>query len=210
MNTSGIRHPSLGTFFGAIGAVMGCLALIVSLSSRADALPSHPLIHRGDIAPGAVTARAIAPGAVRAKALAKGAVTRKALGREAVSAAALGKGAVGAADLADDAVTSRSLAPGSVYGGSLGPMTFHSKTIADLDAVAANPEWTSSNTEAVNCALGERVMLPSFSFTNPGNREVAPLEVHPYSNGDANGVSGQITSNSGGTATAEIGALCLK
>lgn len=210
VGTSGVRQPSLGTILGAIGAAAGCLALIVSLSSSAGATPGHPLIHRGDIAPGAVTAKALAPGAVRAKALAKGAVTAKALGRQAVKTAALAKGAVASANLADNAVTSRALAPGSVYGGALGATTFHTAAISDEDAVAANPEWTASSSGTVNCALGERLLMPSFDFTNPGNREVAFLVQRPFINGDANGVTGRITSNSGGFATAEIGALCLK
>jgi hypothetical protein len=189
---------------------MGCLALVVSLSSSADALPSHTLIHRGDIAPGAVTAKALAPGAVRAKALARGAVTAKALGREAVKSVALAKEAVDADKLADNAVTKRSLAPGSVYAGALGPATFHTAPIADEDAVAENGTWTASSSATVNCGLGERLLMPSFDFTNPGNREVAFIVQRPFINGDANGVTGRITTNAGGSATAEVGALCLK
>lgn len=210
MGTSGIRRPSLGTILGAIGAVMGCLAFVISLSSSADALPSHTLIHRNEIAPGAVTAKALATGAVRAKALARGAVTAKALGREAVKGTALAKGAVGAAALADDAVTRRSLAPESVYGGALGPMSVHSDPIADIDAVAENETWTASESGVAKCGLGERLLMPSFEFSNPGNREVSFIVQHPFIDGSSSGVIGRISTNSGGTAAAVVGAICLK
>jgi hypothetical protein len=74
-------QPSAGTVLGAIGALLGLAALVVSLSTSADASPNHPLVKRGDLAPGAVTAKALAKGAVHAKALAKGAVGAKALGQ---------------------------------------------------------------------------------------------------------------------------------
>ena len=200
MLISQFRAPRLATVFGGIGMVAGCLSLVVSLSGSADAQASRTLVRRGDIAPGAITAKAIAPGAVRSKALAKGAVGPKSLAQGAVKAAAISKGAIDASALASDAVTSSALAPGSVYGGALGTVTFHTVPIADLDAIAENGTWTASNTETATCAKGERLLAPSFSFTNPGNREVAFLQALPFSNGEANGVSARITSNSGGTA----------
>lgn len=57
-----LRHPSLGTVLGSIGAVLGLVALIVSLSSSASATSSNTLVRKGDIAPGAVTAKALAKG----------------------------------------------------------------------------------------------------------------------------------------------------
>jgi hypothetical protein len=193
-----LGRPSLGTVLGSIGAVLGFTALLVSLSSSANALPSHTLVHRGDIAPGAVTAQALAPGAVRAKKLAKGAVNAK----------ALAKGAVGAGALADDSVTSAAIAPGSVYGAALGTEVVHTVPIADIDAVAENGTWTAGNGEVALCAPGERLLGGGFAFTNPGNREVAFLEELLSPTG--NGVLGRITSNSGGLAAAEVEALCLK
>jgi hypothetical protein len=200
MGKSELRHPSLGTVLGSIGAVLGFAALVVSLTTSASALPSQTIIHKGDIAPGAVTAKSLAKGAVHAKAIAKGAVKAK----------ALAKGAVTTGALANDSVTETAIAPGSVYGGALGAETVHVIPIKDLDAVASNPEWTASNTETAVCAAGEHLLGGGFSFTEPGNREVAFLQALPFTNGGTSGVSGRITSNSGGTAVGEVEALCLK
>ena len=70
--------------------------------------------------------------------------------------------------------------------------------------------WTASNTEVAACATGERLLTGGVIFTNPGNREVGVLESLPFSNSSLAGVIGQITSNSGGTAAAEVQAVCLK
>src|SRR6187551_69509 len=94
MVRSGLRHPTLGMAFGFTGFVLGLVALIVALSSSADALSRHTVVRKGDIAPGAVTAKALARGAVHPRALAKGAVKSKALAKEAVNANGLAKGAV--------------------------------------------------------------------------------------------------------------------
>lgn len=203
-------RPSPGTVMGAVGMIAGLIALIVSLSASAAAQPSRTLIHKGQIAPGAVTARALAHGAVRAAALGRGSVTSKALSRGAVTAAALAKHAVGTEALADDAVDSDVLAPGSVYGGALGAVTTHLATIKDEDAIASNPEWTASSSGVAKCAPGERLLSTGFAFTNPGNREAAFLSVVPISAPNENDVLGRITTNSGGTAEAEVTALCLK
>lgn len=210
MKKAELRHPSLGTILGSTGALLGLLALIVALSSTAGAV-THIVVRKGDIAPGAVTTKALAAGAVHAKAIAKGAVHTKALARGAVNVRALAKGAVTPAAIADDAVTSAAIAPGSVYGGALGAESFHATKIADVDAVASNPEWTAGNTEVVSCGPGEALLSASFAFTEPGNREVAFLQARPFVN-DAgpSGAAGRITSNSGGSAVGEIGVLCLK
>lgn len=205
-----LGRPSLGTVLGSIGAVLGFTALLVSLSSSANALPSHTLVHRGDIAPGAVTAQALAPGAVRAKKLAKGAVNAKALAKGAVGSKALAKGAVGAVALADDSVTSAAIAPGSVYGAALGPVTLHTAPMADLDESADLSNWTASDSGSAVCAAGERLLTGGVAFTNPGNRRVGIIESLPFSNPMSNGVIGRVTSDSGGTAAAEVEALCLK
>ncbi|HET7484172.1 MAG TPA: hypothetical protein VFJ64_02225 [Solirubrobacterales bacterium] len=42
--------------------MLGLVALIVSLSSSASATSSNTLVRKGDIAPGAVTAKALAKG----------------------------------------------------------------------------------------------------------------------------------------------------
>lgn len=188
-----LKRPSPGT-------VLGTLALIVALAGNANAFSNRIVIHRGEIAPGAVTARTIAKGAVRARALAKGAVTSKALARGAVTSAALGQ----------DAVTATALAPESVYGGALGPVTTHGTKIADVDESPAAGTWTASSSEVANCGIGERLLTGGIVFTNPGNREVGVIESLPFSNSTANGVVGRITSNAGGTAAAEVQAICLK
>jgi hypothetical protein len=206
-----LKHPSLGTLLGSISVVLSFAALIISLSSSANALSSHAIVRKGDIAPGAVTAKSLAHGAVHAKALAKGAVHSKALAKGAVNAKALAKGAVGTNAIAADAVTAAAIAPGSIYGGALGTETVHTVPIADLDLVAENGTWTASNTEVASCALGERVLGGGFAFTNPGNREAAFLQMLPFTNNaDSNGVAARITTNSGGSAVGEVAALCLK
>jgi len=188
-----LKRPSPGT-------VLGSLALIVALAGNANALSPHAIVRKGDIAKGAVTAKALAPGAVHARAVAKGAVTAKALKAGAVTSAALGR----------DAVTSAALAPGSVYGGALGPVTLHALPLADRDAVAENGKWTFSGRESTACGVGERVLSGGVSITNGGNEEVGVVNAVPFFNGSTNGFIGQITSNSGGTATAEVVAICLK
>ena len=204
------RMPSAGTVLGAIGALLGLAALVVSLSSSADASPSGQLVRRGDIAPGAVTAKALAKGAVKAKAIAKNAVTAKALAKGAVEKRALADGAVVARVLAANAVTSAAIAPGSVYGGALRELTIHETPIKDLDEVASNPQWTASNTEVAMCGAGERILSAAFGFSNPGNREVTWLQARPFTSPTGDGASGRIASNSGGTAEAQIVAFCLK
>jgi len=213
MSKPKLKRPSPGT-------ILGGLALIVALAGNANAFSNRIVIHRGEIAPGAVTARTLATGAVHAKALAKGTVTSTALADGAVSSAslgtaavtskALGAGAVTSSALAADAVTASALAPSSVYGGALGPITVHTAPIVDLDVIAGNKEWTASNSESALCATGERLLTGGVGITNPGNREVAVLEALPFSNSSVNGMLGRITSNSGGTAVAEVEAICLK
>jgi hypothetical protein len=186
-----------------------------------------------------VTAKAIAPGAVGKKALAKSAVTSKALADDsinartlregavtgpsiaggavnanalatgAVTAKAIAGGAVGTGAIAPDAVTKTAIAPGSVYGAALAAESIHVTPILDRDAVASNPEWTASNTEATLCGPGEALLGTGFMFTEPGNREVGFLRAAPFLTPTGNGVTGEITSNSGGTAKAQIMAICL-
>ncbi len=199
-----------GTALGAVGAVLGMAALIVSLVGNANALSGSTRVQKGDIAPGAVTAKALAKGSVHARALAKNAVKPKNLSKEVVTARALAKAAVTAEALGENSVTASAIAPGSVYGGALGTQTIHTVPITDLDVVAENGTWTASNTETALCGVGERLLGAGFAFSNPGNREVAFLQAHPFVNASSSGVSGRITSNSGGSAVGEVVALCLK
>lgn len=219
MHMSELRQPTPGTVMGFLALIVALAALIVALSSSADAA-RQAVVKKGDIAPGAVTAKTLAKGAVHPKALAKGAVTARKIKPGAVDTAALAKGAVTAnalarssvtaASLAEDSVTSTALAPKSVYGAALGDETIHTATIADLDEVAENGKWTSSDTAVASCAPGERLLQGGGSFTNPGNREVSFLQLVPVINGSANGFVGSIASNSGGSAAAQVTAYCLK
>lgn len=195
MKTLKLRRPSTAT-------VLGLLALIVAVAGNTGAFAgtSHIVVRKGDIAKGAVTANALAKGAVHAKALAKGAVTSKALKPGAVGAEALGR----------DAVTAAAIAPGSVYGGALGPVSVHATPIADLDTPPELSSWTSSNTEVALCGPGERLLNGGVVFTNPGNRRVGIIESLPVVGGTSNGWVAQITSDSNGTAAAEVQAICLK
>lgn len=204
MRKTKLKRPSPGT-------VLGLLALIVAVAGNTGAFagPGHK-ITRSDLAKGAVTAKALAKGAVTSKALRKGAVNSNALASDSVGAGALKSGSVGSAALAANAVTSPALAPGSVYGAALGQVVVHGTPMGDLDQIEQNATWTTSNTESAVCGPGERLLTGGVIVTNPGNREVALVRSLPISNSSFQGYSGQITSNAGGTATAEVQAICLK
>jgi hypothetical protein len=193
--------------------LVACLALTVAVVGQAWAAPAKTkvvVVRKGQIAKGAVGATALAKGAVGPKALAAGAVHPKALAQGAVGATAIRPGSVGASALAPDAVSGGALAPGSVYGGALGEVTLHSAAIVDADTVPSNIEWTASTPVTVQCAPGERVISGGVVFTNSGNHEVGVVISQPFVNGPSSGWVGAITSNSGGTAKAEVQALCLK
>jgi hypothetical protein len=210
MNNNNLNlRPTAGTVLGAIGAVLGLVALIVSLSSAADASPQGRLVKSSEIASGAVTATKLANGAVTAKTIKAGAVTSKKMANESVNRRVLRKEAVTANGIAPDAVTRVAIAPGSVYSGALVPETIHVTPIADLDAAPHNGEWTASNTEAAMCGQGEALLGTGFAFTEPGTREVGFLQALPVLAPTGNGVTGRITSDSGGTAKAEVVAVCL-
>lgn len=197
------RRPSLGTVFGFT-------ALVIAIAGTANAGSTHVIVRKGDIAKGAVTANALAKSAVHAKALAPGAVSSRALASNSVAASNIKAGAVTPGALAANSVTAPALAPGSVYGGALGPVAFHSTPIDDVDEVEENGTWTASSAVTVGCGLGERLLTGGVTVTDPGNREVAIIQAAPFANASISGYVGQITSNSGGKAAAEVQALCLK
>jgi hypothetical protein len=211
MDAAGPRRPSAATTMSAIAMVAALAALAISLSGIAGAASKHSrLVKRGDIAPGAVTSRAIGPGAVHAKDLAASAVTSPKLRTGAVNRRVLKRESVTANAIAPDAVTAGAIAPGSVYGGALGPRTLHVTSISDLDTVASNPEWTAGNNGVSVCSQGEALLGTGFAMPQPGNREVAWIEVLPYLTPIGDGVKGRYTSNSGGTSEGQVVALCLK
>ena len=112
--------------------------------------------------------------------------------------------------LGADSVTPNAIAPDSVHGYALGPVNTYTTPIADLDSSADLSIWTTSNGEGAVCATGERLIAGGVSFTNPGNRRVGIAESLPVVNSNTNAFFGQITSDSGGTATAQVQAICLK
>lgn len=194
-----VGRPSVGTVLGSIGAVAGLIALVVSLSANADAAANRK-IQADEIAKGAVTARALAKGSVHASAIAKSAVT----------ANKLQKGAVTEVKLGDDVVTARTLAPGSVYAGALGPISIRPASIADIDQVAANPDWTAGNVETSLCQPGEVLLGTGFAMPEAGNNQVTWLRVAPFISPTGSGVTGRFASNAGGAAKGEVMAICLR
>jgi hypothetical protein len=206
MRTLAARRPSPAL-------AVACLALAVALVGQAFAAPAKTrvvVVRKGQIAKGAVTAKALAKGAVHPQALVAGAVHPKMLAQGAVGAAAIRPGAIGAAALAPDAVTGGALAPGSVYGGALGEVTLHSAALTDADASADLSNWTVSPSAIALCGTGERILSGGVVFTNAGNRRVGIVQSAPFNNGGSNGWVGQITTDAGGLAKAEVQALCLK
>jgi hypothetical protein len=206
MGTNRLRRPS-------VGAILGLLALIIAVAGNTDAFSAKKtvvIVHKGEIAKGAVTAKSLAPSAVRGGAIASGAVHARALAAGAVGAAAIGSGVVGSSAIAPDAVTAGTIAPGSIYGGALGAVTIHGAPIADSDETADLSTWSASNTVLAACAPGEHVISGGVVVTNAGNRRVGIIQSAPSVNGNSQGWIGQITSDAGGTAIAEVQALCLK
>jgi hypothetical protein len=204
-------RASIGAVTGPVGLLLGLVAVVIALSSTASATAHHAQhkITAKQLAPGAVTAKAIRKGAVGKNALAEGAVTNAALADKAVNARALAEGAVTPPAIAPAAVTHGAVAPGSISAANLAAESIHVTPIADKDAVASNPEWTPSNTETALCGPGEDLLGTGFMFTEPGDHEVSFLRSQPFLAGTGNGVAGEISSNSGGTAKAQIMAICL-
>jgi hypothetical protein len=182
------------------GTILGLIAIAIAVVGTANAAPSKVVIRKGDIAPGAVTAKSIARGAVTAAKLRKGSVT----------APKIAEGAVGAQAIAGGAVTSAAIAPGSVYGGALGTETIVVKPITDLDKIAHNGEWTGSDTEVALCGAGEALLGSGFAFATPSNGEAIWTQALPVVNGETKGVGGRFVSDAGGTASAEVAAICLR
>lgn len=214
------KNHSRDGILGLAALIVAMMALIVAVVGVAGAAPTRVVVRKGDIAPGAVTAKSLAKGAVTAKKIRKNAVTSAKLadgavqGRNlapgAVSQQSLGSEVVGTAALAKNAVTASQLAPGSVYGGALGTQTLVTKPIVDLDAIAHNGEWTASNTEAALCGPGERLLSPGFAFNVPTNGQAIWLQALPILNGGTSGVTGRMVTDAGGTVAGTIAALCLK
>jgi hypothetical protein len=208
------------TFWVAGAAlVIALAAFVVSVSGIATASPKV-IVRKGDIAPGAVTAKALAKGAVTApkiqKAtitgakLADGSVTAEQLADGSVTSSKLGAGSVTSPAIAPGAVTAGAIAPGSIHGSALGPETVVSKSIADLDADPHNGEWTPSNTEAAACGTTGALLGTGFAATTIGNAQVSWLQALPIINAEFHGVTGRISTDDGGAAVGQVLAICLE
>jgi hypothetical protein len=182
----------------ALSVALGGNAVAYTLGAKGGG--GHHKIRRGEIAKGAVTASA----------LANGAVTGNKLGTGAVGERAIRPGAVSEHALANSAVTARVIAANSVYGYALGPTEVATTGIKDLDASPDLSTWTNSGTFSATCPSGARVLSGGIQFTNLGNRRVAPTVSAPSVNGGTNSWQGEITTDSGGMAEANVQALCLK
>jgi hypothetical protein len=211
-------RPDRPTIIATAALMVAIAALIAAVGGIAGAAPGKTvvrkvvvrkgMVHKGEIAPGAVTAKAIAHGAISANKIRKEAITAQKLAKASVSKEALAAGAVTPEAIAADAVTAGAIAPGSVYGGALGTETVVTKPISDLDTLV-DKTWTASNIETALCGVGEVLLGGGIGFTNPGDGEVAVLQMTPYLNGPSKGFMGRITSNAAG-ATAQVSAICLK
>lgn len=208
------------TFWVAVAALLVAVAAFgVSVSGIATASPKV-IVRKGDIAPGAVTAKALAKGAVTAPKIRKGTITGAKLASGSVSSDDLASGSVTASKLgasavtppaiAPDAVTAAAIAPESIHGYALGKESVASKSIADLDQVPHNGEWTPSNTEAVTCGANGRVIGTGFATTTMGNAQVSWLQVSPIINSEFRGVTGRMSTDAGGAAVGQVSVICLE
>jgi hypothetical protein len=212
-------HPTPTFWLAGAALVVALAAFAVSVSGIATASPKV-IIRRGDIAPGAVTAKALAKGAVTAPKIRKGtitgaklaggSVTGEDLANGSVTSSKLVAGSVTAQAIAADAVTSGAIAPHAVGAGQLGEAEVISRSIADLDKVAHNGEWTASNAEVAVCGPGSRLLGGGFSVSALTNGESDWMEELPIVNGEVNGVAGRFTSDAGGAAAGQIVAVCLR
>ncbi len=201
----------------APGTVLGALALIVAVAGNANALAGghHALVRKGDIAKGAVTARALAKGAVHPKALAKNAVHASALAKSAVTAKALRSGAVTSAALGANAVTANAIAPDSVRGYALGPVSIHTAPLVDPDT-SVDFNWEKSTVEIAQCGTGERLLSGGVQIPAPGSNQMAITTSWPdipsVQGASPEGWFGQIVSNSGGGGmpAPQVVAACLR
>lgn len=212
-------HPTPTFWLAGAALVVALAAFAVSISGIATASPKV-IVRKGDIAPGAITAKALAKGAITAPKirkgtitgakLASGSVTAEDLANGSVTSSKLGAGSVTSQTIAAGAVTSGAIAPHSVGAAQLGETEVISKSIADLDKVAHNGEWTASNSEVAACGPGSRLLGGGFSVSTLTNGEFDWMEELPIVNSELNGVVGRFTSDAGGAAIGQVVAVCLR
>jgi hypothetical protein len=204
----------------AVAALVIALGTLVTTMAGIATASPKVIVRKGDIAPGAVTAKALAKGAVTAPKIQKGTITGAKLASGSVSSEDLANGSVGAAKLGAGAVTAQAIAAGAVTKGAIAPDSIGAsqlgeeevvvKPISDLDTDAHNGEWTASNTEIAVCGGGGKLTGGGFSFSTLSNGESNWIEALPIINGEAQGIAGRLTSDAGGTASGNIVAICLK
>ena len=202
-------RASIGAVTGPVGLLLGLVAVVISLSGIADASSSHG--HK-------ITANQLAPNAVTAKAIKRGAVGPKALRKYAVNSRALADNAVNKRILAKESVIARALAPDAVSAAAIAP--------APSTAVPSQPSRSTSRRSPISTPSRR---IPNGRRATPKPRSALRgkpcrhrLHVHrirqprgrllraaPFLAAGGNGVTGEITSNSGGTAKAQIMAICL-
>lgn len=198
------------TIIATAALVVAIAALVAAIGGIAGAAPGKTVVRKVVVRKGMVHRGEIAPGAVTAKAIAHGAVSANKIRKEAVTTAKLAKASVTPEAIAADAVTATAIAPGAVYGGALGPESVVTKPITDLDNDPHNGEWTPSTAESALCGEGEVLLGGGFSLANPNNGQALWLQALPVVNGGTKGLVGRIESDSGGTANAVVAAICLK
>lgn len=212
-------QPTPTFWLAGAALVVALAAFVVSVSGIATASPKV-IVRKGDIAPGAVTSKALAKGAVTgakirkgtitAAKLASGSVTGEDLANGSVTSSKLGAGSVTSQAIAPSAVTAGAIAPGSIHGAALGAETVVSKPIADLDKEPHNGEWTPSNVEAAACGPGEALLGAGFGMTTLGSAQASWLQALPIINAEFHGVTGRFSADDGGAAVGQVTAICLK
>jgi hypothetical protein len=167
--------------------VINLIALFIVLGGQAIALSGKDRVGKGDLAPGAVTARNLAPGTVS---------TNKLAGHSVIDAA-LGAGAV----------TGRTINPGVIRGQALAGTFQIPATVSDLDAIAGL-NWTTSGATA-SCPssaklLGGGVMIQNVTTTGAVIQSTFP------SGSNASTWVGEISTDTGGASPAMLYAHCLR
>jgi hypothetical protein len=170
--------------------VINLVALLIVLGGQAIALESRQAVKKGDIAPGAVTARDLAPGIV----------TNTKLGTHAVTGTRL----------ANQAVTGRAIKPGSVHGRALAGTFEVPAAVPDADPITHENDfaWTSSGGTAA-CPLDAIRLNGGLSIQDSAAQRAFVQSTYP-SSGNAFTWVGEISTDTGGASPAQLFALCLR
>lgn len=171
--------------------VINLVALFIVLGGQALASGGKARVERDDIAPGAITARALAPRVVTSAKLAAHAVTDAALANQAVSG--------------------RSIVPGSVHGPKLTGTIGIPATVPDVDPagpMGADGNWTSSGGSA-SCPTDMRLLNGGLSITDSAFHKAFIESIFP-SGSNASTWVGTISTDTAGASPGQLFALCLR